>query len=400
MSKRHSSLRTRIKELALVGVALAFSLLVGEVLLRLLGVSYPVFVRTDPVRGAAHIPGVRGWNTREGRAWVEINSDGLRGPEVAVAKPAGTFRIALLGDSYIEATQVPFEKSVGEVLESRLSKLRGRPVEVLNFGVGGYGSTQQLFTLRDQVWKYSPDLILLAVTTGNDISDNHRSLKKVEYVPYHVFSGGELVVDESFLKSKEYLDRNTWGNRILLPLVQHSRLAQLINDFRYTWRVRKRKEARPGEDLGEPGLNESIFRPPLPGSEWEEAWRVTEGVLRLIRDECRSKHTPLALVTLTTGIQVHPMREGKEKLLRRLGVKDLYYPDRRLAALGKAEEIPVLNLAPTMAKEAEERQVFFHGFDGHLGKGHWNQDGHKFAGELIGTWIAGGLARVPKESRN
>ena len=79
-----------------------------------------------------------------------------------------------MGDSYIEAFEVPYEKTVGELIEGRLSALQGTPVEVLNFGHGGYGTTQELLALRHEVWKYSPDLVLLAVTTGNDISDNSR----------------------------------------------------------------------------------------------------------------------------------------------------------------------------------------------------------------------------------
>lgn len=381
-------LRTRLKELALAGAALLATLMICELLLRVTGVSYPVFVRTDSILGASHIPGARGWYTREGRSWVEINSDGLRGPQIAVQKPANTYRIALLGDSYVEAVQVPFESSVGEVLEHRLSALEGRPVEVLNFGVGGYGTLQELLILQQKVWKYSPDLIILAVTTGNDISDNYRPLKRIQYVPFYVFHDTTLVLDKSFRKSKEYLDRNTWGSRMLLPMVQHSRLAQLINDARYTWRVRKRKEGQVGEDGPEAGLNDQVYRVPAAGSGWDMAWKVTEAILRAMRDECRRKHVLFAMVTLSNGIQVHPVPAEKEKELRRLGVKDLYYPDRRLAEFGKAQGIPVLNLAPALAKAAEERHIFFHGFEGHLGKGHWNESGHRLGGELIASWIA------------
>jgi len=53
-------------------------------------------------------------------------------------------------------------------------------IEVLNFGVSGYGTAQELLTLREQVWKYSPDIVMLAVTTNNDITDNSRALKKTE----------------------------------------------------------------------------------------------------------------------------------------------------------------------------------------------------------------------------
>jgi hypothetical protein len=379
----------RLREFGLAGVAFLVTLLLSEVLLRLLGVSYPVFTRTDPVRGASHIPGAKGWQSREGHAWVEINSAGLRGPEVAVRQPAGTFRVALLGDSFIEAVQVPFENTLGEVLERRLSELRGRPVEVLNFGVGGYGTSQQLLTLQHEVWKYSPDLVLLAVTTGNDVSDNYRSLKRVGYVPYHVFRDGKLVLDDSFLKSGEYLSRNTWTSRMLQRLVQQSRLAQLVNDARYAWRLGRRQQDRAAAGPDELGLSENIYLPPAPNSDWSEAWKVTEGVLRLMLAESRRNNTPFVLVTLSNGIQVDPVSQQRDQLLRRLGVSDLFYPERRLAALGKEAGIPVLNLAPTMARHAADKRVFFHGFDDRLGRGHWNESGHQFAGEAIASWIAG-----------
>jgi hypothetical protein len=306
---------------------------------------------------------------------------------VALKPPPGTFRIALLGDSYIEAFEVPFEKTVGELVEPRLSALRGTPVEVLNFAEGGYGTSQQLLTLQHEVWKYSPDLVLLAVTTGNDISDNYRPLKRSDYVPYYVFRGEELVLDSSFLQSKGYRSRAVW-TRQLQAVVQHSRLAQLINRVRHAGRKNERQQENaagaPGDELG---MRDEVQLPPT-APDWQEAWRVTEGILHVMREECRKKNTPFALVTLTRGIQVTPVRERKEQFLRQLGAEDLYYPERRLAAFGEREGIPVLNLAPSMAEQAEKRRVYFHAHHDSLGIGHWNEEGHVAAAELIAPWLA------------
>ena len=218
-----------------------------------------------------------------------MNSDGWRGPEVPLAAAPGTFRIALLGDSYIEAFEVPFEKTVGELLEGRLSALRGTPVEVLNFGHGGYGTAQELLTLQHEVWKYSPDLVLLAVTTGNDISDNSRRLKGIDYVPYHVFQGDRLVLDTSFRQSEGYRSRALWTQRLLV-LIQHSRLAQLVNRVRRASRRTGQRQANrtPGEEVG---MRDEVHLPPAT-SEWEEAWRVTEALIRQMRDECRAEAGP------------------------------------------------------------------------------------------------------------
>ncbi len=377
--------------LVLAGVGLLASLLLCELLLRLLGVGYPVFVWADPVRGAAHIPGAKSLKQYEGQSLVEINSDGLRGPEVSLKPPPGTFRIALLGDSFMEAFEVPYEQTVGEVIERRLSALRGTPVEVLNFGHGGYGTAQELLTLKHEVWKYSPDLVLLALTTGNDISDNYRPLKRADYIPYYVYQGESLALDSSFLNSREYRSRAFWSRK-LLGAVQHSRLVQLGNRVRYSLRKGQRQRANAGGDpADEVGLRDEVHLPPTT-PDWQEAWRVTEGVLGLMRNESRENDTPFAIVTLTRGIQVTPVREKKEKFLAQLGAKDLYYPDRRVAEFGKREGVPVLNLAPMMAEEAEERQVYFHAENGVLGVGHWNQEGHRVAGEHIASWLAGELA--------
>jgi hypothetical protein len=363
------------------------SLLLCELLLRLLGVSYPVFVWTDPIRGVAHVSGAKSEKHYNGRPLVEINSDGWRGPDIALGRSPGTIRVALLGDSFIEAFEVPFEKTFGEVLARRLSTLLGTPVEVLNFGHGGYGTTQELLTLQHEVWKYSPDLILLGMTLGNDISDNYRPLKQSDYVPYHVFRDTTLQLDSSFLQSRGYQSRALW-TRNLLGLVQHSRLVQVVNRARH---LRRRTEhRRRNVDQGpvdEVGLDAQVNLPPTT-PEWHEAWRVTEGVLRLMRDEARRNETPLAVVTLTRGMQVTPQREDRERYLDQLGVKDLYYPERRVAAFGDREGIPVLNLAPAMAKQAEERQVFFHADQDSLGIGHWNEEGHQAAAELTASWIA------------
>ncbi len=74
-------------------------------------------------------------------------------------------------------------------------------------------------------------------------------------------------------------------------------------------------------------------------------------------------------------------------LAERLGVADLYYPERRFNALAAREGFPILNLAPAFQAYADERRVFLHGFGRDLGNGHWNEEGHRLAGETIARWL-------------
>jgi hypothetical protein len=75
---------------------------------------------------------------------VSINSHGLRDREYSEAKPPGVTRILMLGDSTTFGWGVREEDTVAKILERELNKLdSSHPFEVLNSGVGNYGSVQE-----------------------------------------------------------------------------------------------------------------------------------------------------------------------------------------------------------------------------------------------------------------
>jgi len=96
----------RILDLLAVNVVAAALALEGGV--RLMVPMSDEFLCPDAAAGIHHIEGRRGrWVSREFDVTVAINSDGFRDRERAEAKPAGTRRIAVLGDSITEALQFP-----------------------------------------------------------------------------------------------------------------------------------------------------------------------------------------------------------------------------------------------------------------------------------------------------
>ncbi len=192
--KASSRLRSWLGKLLLILISVFIGALMAEIALRVVGYSHEEFYRPHPVLGYT-LRQKDGWYHKEGQSYVRINSEGLRDREHTKAKPAGTFRIALLGDSYSEALQVAVEESYWALLEKKLqdcSAFDGRKIEIINFGVSGYGTGQELLTWRERVWDYSPDLVMLQITTNNDISDNVRSLKRTNRVPYFVHQDGKL----------------------------------------------------------------------------------------------------------------------------------------------------------------------------------------------------------------
>src|ERR1044071_1205502 len=77
-----------------------------EVGLRVAGNTIPRFDQRDDYRGTARVPGAMFLYTAEGRGHVRFNAAGFRDHEWRLEKPAGTIRIAIVGDSYVEAMQV------------------------------------------------------------------------------------------------------------------------------------------------------------------------------------------------------------------------------------------------------------------------------------------------------
>jgi hypothetical protein len=96
------------------------------------------------------------------------------------------------------------------------------------------------------------------------------------------------------------------------------------------------------------------------------------------------------VVTLSNGPQVLPSANVREEFKRRFGITDLFYPDNRIKSLGAREGVLVLTLAPELQEFAERNNVFLHGFGKDVGNGHWNQTGHRRAGELLAKKICEG----------
>lgn len=397
---------TLIRQLILIMGSTILVLLVFEVGLRMVGVSYPNFHQFDWNAGSSLRPGAEGWYTREGKAYVHINSVGLRDREHPQTKPPRTIRVAVLGDSYAEAVQVSADQAFWALAERELRAcqvLAGYEPEFINFGVSGYGTAQELMTLRQRVWDYEPDIVILALTTGNDLRNNSRALEHNDRIPYFVLSDGRLAPDLTFRDDPGFQFRLNplaqFGYRVLGSL----RVTQLIDEGRRILQSRRTAElfesrgngyANASDQvdatvipllglLSEAGLDSKVYEEPRDAI-WGSAWAVTEALILLIRQEVEARGARFMLVTLSNSAQVYPDPAVRRAFANRLGVADLLYPDRRLHDLGVRSQFSVLTFAPIFQRYADERKVFLHGFhNSGLGRGHWNQEGHRYAGKLI-----------------
>lgn len=182
-----------LKKLALTFVALAISLLAAELMLRLVGAApkiYPIergrfrLARNPKIgyepapvdyrgeaKGGAPANPANPANSEEHLAFYDYlgasNRLGFRDVDHEVAKPAGVYRIVVIGDSIAAGLKVDrFEDTFPAILGERL-KAQGLKAEVISLAVSGYNTQQEVETLREKGLQYQPDLVLLSYSLSS-----------------------------------------------------------------------------------------------------------------------------------------------------------------------------------------------------------------------------------------
>ncbi|MEZ2234064.1 SGNH/GDSL hydrolase family protein [Microcoleus sp.] len=409
-----SKLKTLGVNVGLTLGGLLMGVIIGELGLRVAGIQgYPKigdlvdsaptnFHTADRDLGWKLKPGVSGEWKGEGASFVQVNSEGLRDREHTKAKPPNTLRVAVLGDSFTEAIHVPIEQTFWSKLERKLANceaVKGRKkVEVINFGVQGYGTAQELVMLRKKVWDYSPDIVVLAFFIGNDVINNSPKLEYDRYRPFFVYdASGKLVPDMSF-RTLRPIDRNRYAVSAIdkLPawLVNNSRILQVVKKVEL-----ERKKQQLSNDFT--NLSTQNFKEPTDAA-WQDAWKITEGLILTIRDEVVQKNADFLVVTIGDPAQVHPDVAMRQKFIKDNNIQDLFYPNRRLDNLGRTHSFRVLSLAEQFQAYTDKYQVCAHGFENYVNcGGHWNQLGHRLASIMINRNLCENLkqSQLPNSQR-
>ena len=114
------------------------------------------------------------------KAPYQINSDSWKAiRDYSEKRHPGTVRIAVIGDSYIEALNAPPEAAVAAVLEKRLSRRgqgRGVSLRVSGASLGHY-----LAMMRYVRTRFSPDFYIINIV-HNDFED---SLPRMDRAVFH-----------------------------------------------------------------------------------------------------------------------------------------------------------------------------------------------------------------------
>jgi hypothetical protein len=163
-----------------IGIAVAFVLALGETVVRLfVPAAYWTFRiaaadwQPDPEIGWIQKPNLDLVAYAADQGWTvdfRTNSDGLLPSSATRGKNPGTLRIMLFGDSTVLGRAVPENQRLHTRLQAGLRSV-GIPVEVINAGVQGYSTDQELLYAQRLMPLYHPDVVLLIVC-DNDFAAN------------------------------------------------------------------------------------------------------------------------------------------------------------------------------------------------------------------------------------
>ncbi len=127
-----------------------------------------------------------GYEPNEGYSYINIitrNGHGYFDRYYSYAKPSGTFRIVIVGDSYVVANQVPLHRAFHKLLESMLNRSDAgtnsthERFQVIALGKSGTGQKLHAQVMREEALRYAPDLVVLSVC-DNDFCDDSPELSR------------------------------------------------------------------------------------------------------------------------------------------------------------------------------------------------------------------------------
>jgi hypothetical protein len=287
---------------------------------------------------------------------IRFNEHGMRDSRtISLAKPHGVRRIALVGDSFVEALQVAELEGVCSRLEHRLQEHLGAPVEVLNFGCSGFSSITEYCLLNNCVGQFAPDMV----------------------VCLHHFSD---TTEDWLLPPQPW---NEDGPSIWKPVLMRSQLYRVAAGVADRCR---RHRASPADASLQTSFDAVLHDPYT--TEDLQAWDRSLGYVGKMATWCYERKIPFLLVIIPIGTQIEPVspefaaQMGFQYLANGKRLENANY-QRRVSNFCRTLGIDCLDLLDAFrAENPAGRPCFYLPRDQH-----WTAAGHDLAARQIMSYI-------------
>ena len=204
------------KSIAVFLLSITIGLICVELFLRNAAIIPTKYTQFNDKLGLVFKPNSKILILQEGFYIGQINGSGYLGDTKDVANQ---FKIAFIGDSYVEGFQLFPRYHYANILKQKLSKYF--PVKVMNFGMAGFDLGDIYCRYKGFILRYKPDLTFIFVNQGD------LKYSRNIFFPYLEIHNDKLTIDysftktEAFVRSKNYEKslKSFWYNSSLFNLV-------------------------------------------------------------------------------------------------------------------------------------------------------------------------------------
>lgn len=366
------SLKNNIYNLFLITIAILFSFVLSEILLRLFWLPNQP---TNP-RLACEYDAELGWRkipnksvlmkTKEYAVNEHINLNGLRGPVYPYKKTENSIRILLLGDSFVEGYSVDDAHLFSNLLEYKLQAKTNQKIETINMGTGGYSTDQEYLIYFLEGTKYQPDIVLLFFYY-NDLLYNIKSEYDNYPKPYFTESQGSIELKNvpipkttKFSKTKIF-----FSNIALLKLTKKTQ-EQLFCKF---------------GDKNKTDENETDCFLKLTPLWVERAWFITELIFTKLNSLIVKTNGKLVVVYVPAYFEIDPELSTRPDNLKAQDIS-IDQVSLRLKTMCHKNKINFFALTPELIKNNKYGPLYYR-IDGH-----WNIKGHQMVADLLSRQLS------------
>lgn len=332
------------------------TLLFLETALRIIGIKpiYPNSCRKyDPLLYYSFVPNTScHFKTREWDITYKINSFGLRDYEYALNKPQNTYRILMLGDSFVEGYGVNIENSYSKILEKALNENSSSKVEIIDAGVQAWSTLNEYLYLKNFGIKLNPNLVILNFNM-TDFYDDYQFNKKItKEEKFNLPEKEQINKSDYFLRFKLFLDNNS----VVYNILQRKIKAILNKDT---------NNSDPKDATLDMFALTRVEKP----KNYDQVFSITSQNILNIKKILDEKKIDFFIVEIPHGHMVGKNEWQLGRAVWRLE-KDKVYSDWAFADLNswaKTKNIETSNLTPILRLAAKNQKLYFD-YDGHLNK--------------------------------
>jgi len=308
-----------------------------------------------------HVPGREftyyGYDPNSNSSYVNRfhwNSDGYFDHDYDPSRPQGVYRVVIVGDSFVEAVQVPLARTFHKLMQADLNNVPGgsetRPkIEVIALGSSGTGQLEHFNVLQERAILYDPDVVAIGLCSNDFCRDDPQLKQEL------VLAAGGITPPVRRLVSHGYIALAFAVRRI--EDIQRNRIG--VSPDLLQW-----------ADSSNPRI--------------EAAWNRTLETIRAANDFCRSRRAIFLLVYLGSDLEVKYAidPEGTIARLKAMGpfhkemTWDMNKSLRRVTSFCEENDIILISLLePLIAAQRETGKYVF--------GDHYTMFGHEVAAQVL-----------------